>query len=870
MGNGSGGFAPAVTYAAGIDGYDVTTADLTGNGLQDIVAADLPLGIVAVLLNNGSGGFDAPLTYATGGGPFSVAVADINGDGRLDLVVDNVEQGVAVLLGNGSGGFSAPITFAAGTLPTFATVADLSGDGKPDIIANDVASGAVDVLRNATFVDNYGTAAVAAANGANTGLVVDTSAFSAASPTVDIVENTTHDPLGIAAPADPNYPDSALTVVVGTLPTNGTITLADGTTPVTAGETLTVAQLSGLEFSPTTGLTSSTSSFTYSVSDPAPATVSGAVSLVIGPTAPGAPALLPPSTGNVAISNTPTLTGTGIPGDTIILYDGATSVGSAVVGSNGTYTVAASTALPDGSNSLTTVQYDPNGSHSPASSPPLVVTVLPAAPTLVDDALTTPPAAPEVSGTAPAGDTVNLYDGATSIAAAPVGGTGDWSYDFGALAVGVHTITASTTDGISLTSAASPPLIITVAAGGSYTVASTNSAGDTVTGTYNAASVLQSEQTTNAASQVLVDVNASTAVRNIYDSAGNLIGTITEPSTAPTYQPAFTSTPQTQSATSGSDTVGSVISLLAESNVITTAGADTVDASGGAATIFAAGPSARVLGGPGPLVFIAASSGADCVTGGSGAATVFGSTGGGVLSGGSAGGNVLVSGGGTTSVFGGGGGDLLVAAGGGATTLVMPTDSTAFSDAGQTTIFAASGDAAVGGGSSNLMVAGSGPEALYAGAASSTLFGGTGADTLTTAANGQTTMLGGSGGTLFIGNGGAATAFGGAGNDTLFAGSGSMVYAEGPGADLVVFGSGSATISGGAGIDSYVVANGSAGGQDVIDGFKVGTDQLGLFGYAPGAVQTQVTGGSTILTLSDHTVITLVGVTQPLGASLVG
>jgi hypothetical protein len=31
-----------------------------------------------------------------------------------------------------------------------------------------------------------------------------------------------------------------------------------------------------------------------------------------------------------------------------------------------------------------------------------------------------------------------------------------------------------------------------------------------------------------------------------------------------------------------------------------------------------------------------------------------------------------------------------------------------------------------------------------------------------------------------------------------------------------------------------------------------------------------VTGGSTILTLSDHTVITLVGVTQPLGASLVG
>ena len=42
------------------------------------------------------------------------------------------------------------------------------------------------------------------------------------------------------------------------LPTEaeGTVYLADGVTPVTNGETLTVAQLTGLKFTPTSGVAS--------------------------------------------------------------------------------------------------------------------------------------------------------------------------------------------------------------------------------------------------------------------------------------------------------------------------------------------------------------------------------------------------------------------------------------------------------------------------------------------------------------------------------------------------------------------------------------------------------------------------------------
>src|SRR6202162_1171350 len=98
-----------------------------------------------------------------------------------------------------------------------------------------------------------------------------------------VAEDAAATAIRIAAPTDPNYSASQLTVTVNGLPSDGTVYLADGTTAVTAGESLTVAQLTGLTFTPTAGQFSQSSSFTYTATDPAGLSAAGSATLAIGP-----------------------------------------------------------------------------------------------------------------------------------------------------------------------------------------------------------------------------------------------------------------------------------------------------------------------------------------------------------------------------------------------------------------------------------------------------------------------------------------------------------------------------------------------------------------------------------------------------------
>src|SRR5258708_755354 len=90
-----------------------------------------------------------------------------------------------------------------------------------------------------------------------------------------VAEDAAATVIGIVAPTDPNYSATQLTVTMNGLPSDGTVYLADGTTAVTVGETLTVAQLTGLTFKPTTGAFSQSSSFSYTVTDPAGLSAAG-------------------------------------------------------------------------------------------------------------------------------------------------------------------------------------------------------------------------------------------------------------------------------------------------------------------------------------------------------------------------------------------------------------------------------------------------------------------------------------------------------------------------------------------------------------------------------------------------------------------
>ena len=108
------------------------------------------------------------------------------------------------------------------------------------------------------------------------------SSLSVPSASLSVAENSLSTPIGIAAPTDVNYLSSNLIVTVNSLPTDGVVLFADDITPVTLGETLTVAQLTGLRFRPVTNGAGLTSTFGFTVSDPAGNSALGTATLAIG------------------------------------------------------------------------------------------------------------------------------------------------------------------------------------------------------------------------------------------------------------------------------------------------------------------------------------------------------------------------------------------------------------------------------------------------------------------------------------------------------------------------------------------------------------------------------------------------------------
>ena len=89
------------------------------------------------------------------------------------------------------------------------------------------------------------------------------------STSLTVGENQLATSIGLAAPVDSLYAAADLAVLVTALPSNGTILLADGITPVNLGQSLTVTQLVGLKFRPALNSFATSSSFGFTVSDPA-------------------------------------------------------------------------------------------------------------------------------------------------------------------------------------------------------------------------------------------------------------------------------------------------------------------------------------------------------------------------------------------------------------------------------------------------------------------------------------------------------------------------------------------------------------------------------------------------------------------------
>ncbi|EGK58458.1 Ig-like domain-containing protein [Enterobacter hormaechei] len=228
-------------------------------------------------------------------------------------------------------------------------------------------------------------------------------------------------------------------------------------------------------FTPSTNLSEGNHAITTTATDAAGNTspASTAVTFVVDTVAPGAPAIVSinddvaPGTGTLGNGSStndprPQLTGTAEAGSTVTIYDNGIAIGTAVVGSNGSWSFTPSVNLSEGSHQLTVRATDVAGNTGPAS-PVFTVTVdvtapqTPAGFIINDDTGVlkgaigagqfTDASEPRLTGRGEPGSTITVYDNGAVIGTTTVLPNGTWSITpTSPLAEGAHSITLRETD----------------------------------------------------------------------------------------------------------------------------------------------------------------------------------------------------------------------------------------------------------------------------------------------------------------------------------------------------------------------------------------------------------------------------------------
>jgi trimeric autotransporter adhesin len=163
----------AAQQAFGTDEHpsSVKASDLNGDGKPDLVIADEGSDSVSVLFNTTAPGtatpsFALPHSFEAGDAPSSVTTADLNGDGVPDLLVSNEGGDTASVFlnttepGAGTPSFSGQQTFGTGNSPTAVTIADLNGDGGPDVLTADGGDDAISALLDTQYAASVSPASV--------------------------------------------------------------------------------------------------------------------------------------------------------------------------------------------------------------------------------------------------------------------------------------------------------------------------------------------------------------------------------------------------------------------------------------------------------------------------------------------------------------------------------------------------------------------------------------------------------------------------------------------------------------------------------------------------------------------------------------
>ncbi|MBL7942124.1 MAG: T9SS type A sorting domain-containing protein, partial [Flavobacteriales bacterium] len=161
--NGNGTFAPLVSIPAGTTPVSVTSGDWNNDGLTDAACVNSNSVDITLYIQDGVG-LPTITTIPIGPNtsPMEIVTADINGDGNDDLLVAlNQTDEIGVFFGNGDGTFDAMISYTVEQSPTDVAIADFNNDGAIDMSSSNNGSQNLSVLlNNSIFFEVVGSTAL--------------------------------------------------------------------------------------------------------------------------------------------------------------------------------------------------------------------------------------------------------------------------------------------------------------------------------------------------------------------------------------------------------------------------------------------------------------------------------------------------------------------------------------------------------------------------------------------------------------------------------------------------------------------------------------------------------------------------------------
>jgi hypothetical protein len=147
---GDGTFAPPTKFEAGVAGEtSIIAVDADGDGRSDLFVGGYDSNTLACLLAGGGGAFTTADTQAVPGRPWMLAAGDVDGDGDVDAAISCSSANAATIVrGDGQGGLGPAESYPVGTFPLAIDLGDADGDGDLDLVASSYAGGTWTHYRN--------------------------------------------------------------------------------------------------------------------------------------------------------------------------------------------------------------------------------------------------------------------------------------------------------------------------------------------------------------------------------------------------------------------------------------------------------------------------------------------------------------------------------------------------------------------------------------------------------------------------------------------------------------------------------------------------------------------------------------------------